>query len=171
MVTIKEKIDKIDIACINYKLVRDSKIKKFRKLDYWLEKESTIFKNEIKNAKQVYKRYKRGQILKIDFGIGIGSELSHTHFGTVINDDYTSMNDNITIIPISSKKGYKGLSLGKILLNMYPINSKYNLNCYAIITQITTISKVRVLPNNKKYICSKEILEKLDSEIINNFTK
>ncbi len=162
--------DKIDIACNNYKKIRDSKHRKFKKLDAWLEKESEIFKAEANNKQKLFKRYKRGQIIKIDFGINIGSELSHTHFGIVINKDDTVKNDNITVVPISSKKGYKRLPLNKILLNMYSINSKYNLNCYALITQITTISKTRILENNKKYVCENEILELIDKAIIENFT-
>lgn len=91
--------DKIDSACINFKKVKNSDIDKFNKLDIWLEKESSIFNNETKHTKVIkYPNFKRGQIIKVDFGINIGSELSHTHFAIVLNDDDTNLNDNITVL-------------------------------------------------------------------------
>lgn len=164
-------IDKIDTSCRKYKKVQATGIPKFVKLDEWLEKESNIFENETKPRKRNYPKFKRGQIIKVDFGINIGTELSHTHFAIVLNNDDTINNDNLTVIPITSKKGYKRIPLGKILQKAIPQTEKYNLNCYAILTQITTISKRRIFKTNFKYICEYDILTTIDENIKKYLTK
>lgn len=163
--------DKIDIACQTFKKIHKSKIDKFNKLDSWLEKESNIFYNETTIRNQQYPNFKRGQIIKVDFGVNIGTELSNTHFAIVLNSDDTNSNDNITVLPITSKNGYKRIYLGKLLLKAMPKTSKYNLSCYGFLTQITTISKKRIFMTNLNYICSDDILDKIDKNIKEFLTK
>jgi len=164
-------INKIDEACNRYKKIQNTGISKFIKLDDWLNKESSIFESEISNNKKTMPKFQRGEIIKIDFGINIGSELSHTHFAIVLNSDDTFSNDNITIIPITSKNGYKRIPLGKILKKAMPKTEKYNLKCYAYLTQIKTISKKRIFNTNFTYICEDKILDLIDKNIINYLTK
>lgn len=164
-------IDKIDTACQTFKKVHKSKIDKFNKLDDWLEKESNIFDRETKKNSTSYPNFKRGQIIKVDFGINIGTELSHSHFAIVLNDDDTTLNDNITVMPITSKNGYRRIYLGKLLLKAMPHTKKYNLNCYGFLTQITTISKKRIFEMNFNYICSNDILDKIDRNVKEFLTK
>ena len=127
---VNKTIDKIDIACKNYKDLKNSGISKYMKIDNWLYKESNIFKTEIKEIKKRYPKFRRGEIIKVDFGINIGCELSNTHFAIVLNADDNFYTDNITILPITSKKGYKRISLGKLLEKAIPNTDKYNLQCY-----------------------------------------
>lgn len=162
--------DKIDDACKNFKEVNESNKIKFSKLDDWLLKESEEFKKEIKNTKQTYFKYKRGQVLKINFGVNIGTELSHTHFAIVLNNDDTRLTDNITVIPLTSKAGYRRINLGNLVSQEYN-SSKYKNDSFAIITQIKTVSKKRVLENDNKIICPKNILSKLDNAIKDYLTK
>lgn len=137
---------------------------KFSQLDEWLLKESEEFKNETENIEPIYHKYKRGQILKIDFEVNIGTELSHTHFAIVLNNDDTRVTDNITVLPLTSKAGYRRINLGNLVSQKYS-SSKYKNNSFAIITQIKTISKKRVLENNNKIMCSENVLSKLDKAI------
>lgn len=162
--------NKIDIACDNFKEVNQSNKIKFSKLDDWLLKESEEFKNETKNKRSIYFKYKRGQVLKINFGVNLGTELSHTHFAIVLNDDDTRLTDNITVIPLTSKDGYRRVNLGNLVSQEYN-SSKYDNETYAIITQIKTVSKKRVLENDNKLICSKKVLTKLDDAIKDYLTK
>ena len=135
--SVNTKTNKIDLACNTFKKVQKSGFEKFNKLDEWLEKESNIFDGETQNIQNQFLKYKRGQILKIDFGVNVGTELSHTHFAIVINDDDTISTDNITVLPLTSKSGYKRVNLGHLIKN-----SKYKNNVtYGIITQVKTISK------------------------------
>ena len=77
-------------------------------------------------------KYKRGQVIKVDFGVNIGSELSHTHFAIVLNSDDSTKNDNITVLPLTSKKGYKRINLGSLIKDI--TSSKYDNNTYGIVT-------------------------------------
>ena len=163
-------VDKIDSACEKFKQVYKSHIKKFEKLDDWLDKESAIFLNEANFSKNNYPNFKRGEIIKVDFGVNIGTELSHTHYAIVLNSDDSNNNDNITVLPISSKNGYRRLHLGKILKEAMPYTQRYNLNCYGMITQIKTISKKRIFKDNIKYICKSDILDKIDKSVIEYLT-
>lgn len=163
--------EKIDIACNNYKLAFNSNTPKFQKLDEWLEKESKIFIEETTTKSKTYKKYQRGQLIKLDFGINIGSELCYTHFAIVITKNDSINSNIITIIPIISKKGKDRINLGKLLKEFYPNTTKYNLICYANLTQITVISKTRIYPTNHNCICSKFILDKLDKKLVEIYTK
>lgn len=156
--------NKIDIACDTFKKVHKSKITKFNKLDEWLEKESNFFDNEVKKTKIKYLRYIKGQIIKVDFGVNIGTELSHTHFAIVLNDDDTILTDNVTVLPLTSKNGYKRIYLGD-LVSKKNTSSKYQNNSYGIVTQIKTISKKRILLNDKKYICDDKTMAKIKKAI------
>lgn len=167
----KKQIERIDTACLRYKEVNKSNHIKFNKLEDWLDKESMIFKKETIINNKTFKKLHRGQVIKVDFGINIGSELCYTHFAIVLNDNDTIYNDNVTIVPITSKKGENRINVGKLLHNIYPNSTKYNLISYVNILQIRTISKSRILQNNKNYICSDEIMDKIDKEIILQFTK
>lgn len=171
---IKTKIkDLIDIACIRYKKIKNSNYIKFNSLDNWLDKESLIFEKETKQQNdKTYKTFRRGQIIKVDFGINIGAELCYTHFAIVLTKQDSINSDNLTIVPITSKTGKynKRINIGKILKNIYPNSKKYNLTCYVNISQIKTISKSRIFIDKKIYICNSDILDKIDDAIISEFT-
>lgn len=168
---IKEKtqIIKIDESCRDYKYAYNSKHKKFLKLGNWLKKESSIFKNETKNKIYNNPNFKQGEIIKVDFGINIGSELSNTHFAIVLNSDDNNNVDNITVLPLTSKPGYKRIFIGNIL-KPFTNNKKYQKNSYALITQVTTISKKKIFKDNIRCYCDNEILKKLQKEIVDFFT-
>ena len=112
----------------------------------------------------------RGEIIKVDFGINIGSELSNIHFAIVLNSDDNNSVDNITVLPLSSKKGYKRICLGN-LLKPFENDSRYNKKSYALLTQITTISKKKIFNDNIRFCCNKEIMNKINEEIIAFLTK
>lgn len=156
--------DKIDTACQNYKIAFNSHDIKFQKLDDWLETESEIFIKETKTANKTYKKYQRGQLVKVNFGINIGSELCYTHFAIVITKKDSINSDILTIIPITSKNGRNRVDLGKLIKTFSPHTTKYNLVCYANLSQIRVISKKRIYQSNKDYICSNDILDKLDRQ-------
>ena len=157
--------DKIDTACTNFKKVHISGKQKFKKLDEWLEKESNIFYKETKNKQQKYKRYSYGQLIKVDFGINIGTELSNSHFAIVLNKDDTQRTDNITVLPLTSKKGYKRIKLGNLIKNISS-SPKYQKTTYGAIPQITTISKNRIIYTKiNHYICSQKTMDKINTAL------
>ena len=160
-------IKKIDTSCKNYKSVYKSSCLKFNKLGNWLEKESSIFKKETTNNNKLYPNFKRGQVIKVDFGVNIGSELSNTHYAIVLNKDDNPKVDNITVLPLTSKEGYKRLYIGNILKETF----KNENNSYALITQVTTISKKKIINENNKLFCNNDIMEKITKEIVKFIAK
>ncbi len=163
-------IDKINYSSKNYKYVYKSGTNKFKKIGNWLEKESNIFKKETENTEYKMPSFKRRDIIKVDFGINVGSELSNTHFAIVLNSDDNNSADNVTVIPLSSKPGYKRIDVGNILKD-FKKDNKYIGTGYALITQIRTISKKRIFNTRIKSRCSPKTFSIVMNEIINYFTK
>lgn len=166
----KNQIEKIDESNINYKHAYNSKERKFNWLGNWLQKESTIFKNEANKKFNNKPNFRRGEVIKVDFGINIGSELSNVHFAIVLNSDDNNSVDNITVLPLTSKSGYKRLYLGD-LLKEFKNDNKYNKDSYALITQITTISKNKIFDDDIRFYCNKDTMNIINDEIINFLTK
>lgn len=166
----KTQIERIDESSKNYKDAYNSNFYKFKWLGNWLEKESTIFKNESKRKENNKPNFKRGEIIKVDFGINMGSELSNTHFAIVLNSDDNNNVDNITVLPLTSKSGYKRIFLGN-LLKSFKNDKKYDKNTYALITQITTISKNKIFRDKVRCYCNQNTMDIINEEIINFLTK
>lgn len=166
----KTQVEKIEESIKNYKYAHETKFSKFSKLGNWMEKQSTIFKNESDRKKSNKPNFKRGEIIKVDFGVNMGSELCNTHFAIVLNNDDNNNVDNITVLPLTSKKGYKRINLGN-QLKPFINNKRYNKNSYALITQITTISKNKVFKDNIKCYCDEKSMKLINEEIINYLTK
>ncbi len=189
---------KLTNANENFKLVLISSNPKFQKLDHWLEKESNLYLTEINNKKKRYIKLKRGTIVKVDFGVNPGSELCHTHFAIVISKDDNYSKESIIVLPLTSKPGVGRLPLNNLIKDeiLKKIKDKYTQNpkdiqdltdiineyrkyknfSYAFISQITAISKSRLIYSNNKFDilnkarCSDEILNKIDSEILSTIT-
>lgn len=102
----KEKIDK---ATADFLAIYQSKDRKFIFLPEWLEFMTNSFNKEInvrKNkSKLLYKKYKRGAIVRVNFGTNIGSEMSGIHFGIVVTKNDNESNRTLQVIPLSSKGG------------------------------------------------------------------
>ncbi len=170
-----------------------------------------------------YQRYKRGQIVLVNFTPSIGSEMKGKHFAIVITKKDSPNNGVLTVIPLSSKEKSYYLDLGNIIESqVYPqlsimannilktvetlhiddkitdekiermketlnninklkvVAEKYiskNKKSYALVQNITTISKKRIQKPINKYdpiktlIINNEILDLLDRKIIELFTK
>ena len=111
----KRQIEKINKSFDIFKEIYNSKDFKFRNLGNFLERQANILKSEYKKTTLNKIKLKRGNIIMVDFGINLGSELSGIHFAIVLNNDDNYNVDNVTVIPLTSKPGYKRLKLGMIL--------------------------------------------------------
>lgn len=99
------------------KLSSNTNNKKFKKIgqhDFFRAKN---FEKESCNQIKSYYKYKRGTIVFVDFGIGIGSEFSLPHFAIVLNNKDNPKNGLLTVVPLSSKKKKGYVDLGKDLIN------------------------------------------------------
>ena len=84
--------------------------------------ESRTLLFEIDKKPKSYMRYFRGEIVRVKFGVNIGSEFSGEHFAIVISKRDTMMNPTLHVIPLTSKKHSKSVNVGNILYNEEHIN-------------------------------------------------
>ncbi len=168
-----------------------------------------------------FQRYKRGQIVLVDFSPSMGSELRGKHFAIVLTKNDSPNNGVLTVVPLSSKEKPYYLDIGNIVSKqIYPqllvivnelntaltsldtsetnvsniqevvkvlknvnefkqvanIYTKKNKKSFALVQNITTISKTRIKkPVNhydpiKKLIADSLILDLIDNKIIELFT-
>ena len=112
---------KIDTASLHikdaYKLGMTSKLKY---LPDWCNYKSKMLLEEQQNnnVKVHYPKYKRGQIVYINFGVNIGSELSGNHFAVVINKKDHEAANTVVVVPLTSKKGKNVISMGNIVVDI-----------------------------------------------------
>lgn len=136
------------------------------------------FKNIKEKKDKEMARRRRSSVYFIDFGVNVGSEFNSPHFGVVIAEHtFTAV-----IVPLSSKKdtdkgGWKDDPLSSIIdigaISGFDENAP---DCYALISQIRTISKQRLSDFKDKdgmfknlSLTSKQ-MDLIDAEIINSFT-
>lgn len=186
--------NKIDVVCDKYKKIQDSGVEKFKNLDKWLERETNLFLGELKNKKRKYFKYKKGTIIKVDFGINIGSELCYVHFAVVINADDNVGKDSLIVIPLTSKSGIGKVPLNNLIKNevvkktkeqlknkdlsdddkkeiirLHNFYKKYSEFSYAFVSQIRTISKSRIIFSNYKFDIINKV--KCSSELIDSIDR
>lgn len=139
--------------------------------------ESKTLLYEVEKKPKKFKRYARGRIVKVKFGVNIGSEFSGDHFAIVISKGDTMMSSTLHVIPITSKKHLKNIDIGSILYNKDELKNlekklvetkntkekkkiqsilKYyqkrkDITSYACIDHLKTISKLSVCNNINEY--------------------
>ena len=151
--------------------------------DKYTNFENTILKNsntllyEIENKPLYFRRYSRGSIVKVRFGVNIGSEFSGDHFAIVVSKGDTAYNPVLHVIPISSKKQKKSVDLGNVLIldseieklrlnyskesdnakkkkiknSLKYYSKRDNITSYALIEHMKTISKMSIIPPFSEY--------------------
>lgn len=157
---------RLDKSYNNYHKIIDKKLPyKFSYLDEWLLKKSKLLLEESNRLlleleepeniqRQRFKTYQRGAIVKVDFGVGIGSEMSQIHFGIVLNNYDNPKNNILTVLPLTSKKSKFNLYLGTLIIDVLvkkvqkelePINLKTH-NCEKLtIEEKTKLNKLETL--------------------------
>lgn len=91
----------------------------------------------------IFNLYSLGEVVWVDFGKNIGSELCGPHFAVVIEVNNNPRNDTVVVVPLSSLKEngkvrYLDVNLGYII----PGTQKISL---AKTSQLTRISKQRII--------------------------
>ena len=72
-------------------------------LSSWLSEYSRFIKQEETFKPQFLKRYKRGEIVKVNLGYKIGCEEGGPHYAIVLDKQNSIYSDNLLILPLSSK--------------------------------------------------------------------
>lgn len=102
---------KLAMAYCNYQKIIDKKLPhKFRYLEEWLYNKSYQLLYEVDNPNRIHNRFKRGSVVRLDFGVNIGGEFSQQHFAIIISKQDDIYNDLISVIPLTSKE-HKGKTI------------------------------------------------------------
>ena len=183
--TILELIKKIKINCkVFRKLVTDDELKLFLEYVYiMLKKNISILKENIeyreKGISNPLMKLKRGDVVWVDFGYGIGAEFRYFHYAVVL-----AVEDNqVIVIPLTSSDTRVGktqmmIDIGYIekIASERETNEKDNKKSYALIKSIRSISITRIIipkRNDRKLRLklNKEQLDLLDEAIKKYLTK
>lgn len=100
---------------------------KFAEFEHSKLDESETLLYEINKKPQRFKRYSRGQIVKIKFGVNIGSEFSGDHYAITISKKDTMMSPILHVIPLTSKKHNYNIKINNVLYNKNEIDKMKNL--------------------------------------------
>lgn len=84
-------------------------LKKANLLSYWIKDYTRMieFEEEFNPTRNI--AYKRGNIVKIQFGFNIGSEYGGLHYGVVLDNKNAHNSPVVTVIPLTSTKESRGI--------------------------------------------------------------
>ena len=131
-------------------------------LSYWIKNYIQLLRHE---RPQSYRRFQRGDVVKVDFGFRIGSEHGGLHYAVILNSNDSRRAPVVTVVPLTSLKSEaqrNSLHFGEIDLGdqlIQKLRSKLTqsptpalqrevdrlkIGSIALTNQIVTISKVRI---------------------------
>lgn len=139
--------------------------KKAALLYYWLRDYKNYIKNETTFNPKYYPDFKRGNIVNLNLGFNLGSELGGLHYGIVLQNS-NRRNPNLVIVPLSSLKTSKDPSklhpseiyLGEELY--FKIQAKFESLKISIPTEINLLKEAVGRINSEEN--KKEFFFKLD---------
>ena len=131
-------------------------------LSYWIKNYIQMLRHE---RPQSYRRFQRGDVVKVDFGFRIGSEHGGLHYAVILNSNDSRRAPVVTVVPLTSLKSEEqrnSLHFGEIDLGDQLVQKLRNkltqsptpalqrevdrlkIGSIALTNQIVTISKVRI---------------------------
>lgn len=120
------------------------------KLSFWLETFSK-YQNDEAFFKPVWRpKYKRGDIIKADFGFNVGREYGGLHYAIVIDKNNARSADVLTVIPLTSKKSDKPIHPRNVDLGDEIYQKLYQKYLYEF---EHSLSDVRIENNDNEKIC------------------
>lgn len=91
-------------------------LKKANILSYWLQDFVQYIYKEEKFDPTKNISYKRGNIVKLNFGFNVGSEYGGLHYGVVLDNKNDHNSPVLTVVPLTSIKDRKGIHSNSIEL-------------------------------------------------------
>lgn len=104
----------------------DKDNKKASLLAYWAKDYTKYITSEENFDSKSLIKYKRGDVLLIEFGFRIGSELGGRHHAVVVDKDNSIYSDTITVVPLSSLKSHYKSNKYTFILRNGLFNLYYN---------------------------------------------
>lgn len=86
---------------------------KSQQIGYWLDLHSLKIQHECEEERKSFISFKPGTLIRVDFGVNIGSEISGQHFAIVLNRRDNSFKPTLTVVPLTSmdKKWYINIEM------------------------------------------------------------
>lgn len=132
-------------------------LKKANNLSYWISQYSTYISFEKQFDSTRLKRYKRGDVIKVNLGFNIGNELGGLHYCIVLNSKNSMKSGTVTVVPLSSSKENKQyhdstVNLGdEIYLNLKKKFELSNNKLFIETTEVVSLkNKFETLNDNEK---------------------
>lgn len=93
-----------------------SHLKKANLISYWIKDYVRLidFEERFEPTKNI--AYKRGNVVKLNFGFNIGSEYGGLHYGVVLDNKNAHNSPVLTIIPLTSSDGIKNVHNNSVFL-------------------------------------------------------
>lgn len=87
-------------------------------LSYWIKTYTGMIRRESEFNPASLPRLTRRQIVNVDFGFRVGSELGGLHYAVVMDKKNSVNGDTVTVVPLGSLKERHRASRNKIILKM-----------------------------------------------------
>lgn len=92
---------------------------KYESFEFWEYSKSKRLLYEISlSPSKTYMRFPRGSIIKVDFGVNVGSEFSGQHFAITLSKKDSMYKNTVIVIPLTSKK-HSNVELGSLISEAY----------------------------------------------------
>lgn len=150
-------------------------MKKVDLIAYWIESYSKYLLLEEKFDYRSIPKYKRGEVISLNFGFNIGSEHGGLHYAIVLDNDNKQSSPVITVIPLSSgneEDTYdRDVFLGNELYDK--LDAKYNKLITQVDEEISDLTKTLEILK-KTMVINSEIEESLEKDVkdhLNNLKK
>lgn len=150
-------------------------MKKVDLIAYWIESYSKYLLLEEKFDYRSIPKYKRGDVISLNFGFNIGSEHGGLHYAIVLDNDNKQSSPVITVIPLSSgneEDTYdRDVFLGNELYDK--LDAKYHKLITQVDEEISDLTKTLEILKKTRMINSdaEEGLEKDVTDHFNNLKK
>jgi mRNA interferase MazF len=136
----------------------------------WLDIQSDYLVRELTFDPKRLLNYKRRDLILLNFGFNVGSEIGGMHWGVVVEHRNSKASDTVVVVPLSSlddNEDSSKLHSSEVYLGVIQeINDK---NVKACVGQIKTVSKVRLYKPKNKYQqrirISEEQMDKIDAKV------
>ena len=94
----------------------DADQKRAQLLSYWVKTYTGMIRRENNFNPAAIPRLARRQIVNVDFGFRVGSELGGLHYAVVMDKENGLRGDTVTVVPLGSLKEHHRTSRNKIIL-------------------------------------------------------
>lgn len=164
---LQKSLDRLD------RTIKKKKPDKISILTEWFHSWSNYLNSESTFDPFYMTKYNPGDVITVDLGFNIGSELGGEHPAIVIEDNAKSA-DTVMIVPVSSLKPgqtKENVHDTNVYLGILPPQNKTKkIESFAVLNQMRAISKIRICRPKKKYDKKHSIDDILLHEIYTKIT-